>query len=223
MTAERVYKEFSSMATALRVPPEKWPENRAAFQTYWDAKLQELKVSEEAKKTAKSVMYPAKDLFKFRTLPIWAYIIVNGPISRVITTEMLPEPVRSQFGMKSTLRTRVVFKTWVMASKIVWPVVPKFGREGMKNFYSMSIFFTLDSQWSLAARNDSLRLMIAMTVKRSFEHRRSMVPKTFRWSFCNKFEVFQLHSFFSFDSQIRILIIRAVWDMRRRIKQGKRR
>jgi len=134
-TSERVYQEFSSMATALRVPPEKWPKDRAAFEIYWEESISKLKVSEEAKKVAKLVMYPAKGLFKWRTLPAWAYIIVNGPISRVITTEMLPESVREQFGIKSTKRTRGVFKVLVSVSKVTWPMVPRFGREAMKDFY----------------------------------------------------------------------------------------
>lgn len=32
--AERVYSEFSVMATALRVPTEKWPKNRETFKVY---------------------------------------------------------------------------------------------------------------------------------------------------------------------------------------------
>lgn len=90
---ERVYKEFSSMGTALFVPPEKWPKDLDAFDVYWKAQICNLKVTPEAYKVARSVLYPAKDLFKFKTLHLWLYIILNGPLSRIVTTEMLPEEV----------------------------------------------------------------------------------------------------------------------------------
>lgn len=39
-----VYKELSVMATGLRVPPEKWPEDPQAFQEYNDKTVSELEV-----------------------------------------------------------------------------------------------------------------------------------------------------------------------------------
>lgn len=94
---ERVYKEFSAMGTALLVPQDKWPKDLDAFDVYWNEQIRQLRVTPEAYKTAQSVLYPAKDLFKFKTLHAWLYIILNGPLSRVATTEMLPEEVSSQF------------------------------------------------------------------------------------------------------------------------------
>ena len=34
--ADRVYGEFSVMATGLRVPPDMWPKDRKEFQIYWN-------------------------------------------------------------------------------------------------------------------------------------------------------------------------------------------
>lgn len=90
---EKVYKEFSSMGTALFVPQEKWPKDLAAFEVYWQERIKSLKVTKEAYDVAQLVLYPAKGLFKFKTLHAWLYIILNGPWSRVVTTEMLPEEV----------------------------------------------------------------------------------------------------------------------------------
>lgn len=90
---ERLYKEFSSMGTALFVPPEKWPKDLDAFDVYWKDQISKLRVTPEAYAVARSVLFPAKDLFKFKTLHLWLYIILNGPLSRIVTTEMLPEEV----------------------------------------------------------------------------------------------------------------------------------
>jgi uncharacterized protein (DUF2236 family) len=106
---ERVYKELSSTGTALHVPADKWPKDLEAFETYWNRMISELVVTPEAKEVGKLVLFPAKRLVKWRTLPAWAYIITYGPLSRVVTTEMMPESLREQFGLKSTKRTRVRF------------------------------------------------------------------------------------------------------------------
>jgi uncharacterized protein (DUF2236 family) len=125
-TRERVYKEFSSMATALHVPAEKWPKDLAAFDEYWHKTLKTLKVTPEARAVGQQVLFPAKDLFKFSTLHVWLYIILNGPLSRVVTTEMLPEEIRNAYGIPSTVRTRAVYKTAVWVTKGFWPLTPRF-------------------------------------------------------------------------------------------------
>ena len=100
------------MGTALHVPADKWPNDLEAFETYWNRTISELVVSPEAKEVGKLVLFPAKKLFKWRTLPAWAYMITYGPLSRVVTTEMMPASLREQFGLKSTKRTRVrLFRT----------------------------------------------------------------------------------------------------------------
>lgn len=95
------------MGTALHVPADKWPKDLEAFEMYWNQTISELVVTSEAKEVRRLVLFPAKKLFKWRTLPTWAYIVTYGPLSRVVTTEMVPESLREQFGLKSTKRTRV--------------------------------------------------------------------------------------------------------------------
>lgn len=132
---QRVYKEFSSMATALHVPAEKWPVDEKAFDVYWEGMLKELRVTNEAKEVGKLVLYPAKGLFKFKTLHAWLYMVINGPLSRVVTSEMLPEEVRNAFSIPSTKRTRGVYKFAVAVTKVVWPPLPRWTKHSMKNFY----------------------------------------------------------------------------------------
>lgn len=132
---ERVYKEFSAMGTALFVPQEKWPENLDAFDVYWNEQIKKLKVTPEAFNVAQSVLYPAKNLFKFKTLHAWLYIILYGPLSRVVTTEMLPEEIRNAFGIPSTKRTRAIYKLSVGVTRVFYPPLPRFMKTPLKDFY----------------------------------------------------------------------------------------
>jgi len=132
---ERVYKEFSSMATALHVPASKWPKDLAAFDEYWNHMISTLKVSPEVRAVGRQVLYPAKDLFAWKTLHVWLYIILNGPINRVVTTEMLPEPIRNAYGIPSTVRTRAIYKIGTAVTRAVWPLYPKFMKTPFKDFY----------------------------------------------------------------------------------------
>jgi uncharacterized protein (DUF2236 family) len=132
---ERVYKEFSSMATALHVPASKWPADLEAFDEYWNKTISTLKVSPEVRTIGRQVLFPAKDLFKWKTLHLWLYIILNGPLSRVVTTEMLPEEVRNAYGIPSTKRTRAVYKFAVLVTRAWWPWAPRVLKTPVKDFY----------------------------------------------------------------------------------------
>lgn len=93
--AERVYKEFSVMATALRVPPEKWPRDREAFKVYWESMLPTLVITDGVREIARDVM-------EQKGLPwgvTWLYATMKGPVTRVITIETLPERIRNELGM----------------------------------------------------------------------------------------------------------------------------
>jgi uncharacterized protein (DUF2236 family) len=129
--AERVYREYSVMATALRVPPEKWPQDRAAFQVYWDDMISKLEVSDEARGVA-------KDLINQKGLPfgfLWLYATLKGPITRVLTTEVLPERIRNDFGLPSTPYTRQMFKLITATNAAIIPYLPVSWREFPKNYY----------------------------------------------------------------------------------------
>ena len=129
--AERVYREFSAMATALRVPPEKWPKDSEAFRVYWDEMVSNLVITDEAKGVA-------KDVLDQKGLPwgfTWLYATVKGPVSRVVTTEMLPEHVRNEFGIPSTPYTRHMFRLITSVNAAVVPYLPVSVREFPRNYY----------------------------------------------------------------------------------------
>jgi uncharacterized protein (DUF2236 family) len=133
--AERVYLEFSSMATALHVPASRWPKDLTEFYVYWNDMLAQLKVSKEAKEVGSIVLDPTSGLLKWKWLHLWMYMKINGPISRVITAELIPDEVKGEFGLESTKRTRAMFGLWKGSMKLFWRPQPRWVKEGVKNYY----------------------------------------------------------------------------------------
>lgn len=129
--ADRVYTEFSVMATSLRVPPEKWPKNREEFKVYWDRMIDNLEVTDEAKAVC-------RDVLDQKGLPwgwTWFYLTLKAPSARVITIEMLPERIRNDFNIPSTLYTRQMFKVITGVNSTLIPWLPLSVREFQKNYF----------------------------------------------------------------------------------------
>ena len=90
-----------------------------------------LVITEEAKAVA-------RDVLEQKGLPwgwTWLYATVKGPVSRIITTEMLPEYVRNKFNMPSTTYTRRMFRLIVSVNATIVPYLPVSVREFPKNYY----------------------------------------------------------------------------------------
>lgn len=131
-TADQAYKEFSVMATGLRVPPEKWPKDRKAFQEYWDNTVASLEITDEAKAVAQDVIYPAGHLPSWG---LWLYALLSGPTTRIATTELLPERIRNEFGLPSTAYTRSMYVISRAANRVIYPWLPESLRHFPKNYY----------------------------------------------------------------------------------------
>ena len=129
--ADRVYKEFSVMATGLRVPPDMWPKDRDAFRVYWDRTVNELEVTDEARAVAQDVMYPGQNL----PWGWWILSKVMGPSQRFTTIELLPERIRNELGFPSTFYTRNMY--WLKSSvdRVMYPWLPESVRHLTKNHY----------------------------------------------------------------------------------------
>jgi len=91
-TAERIYREYAVLGTALQMPPELWPATRAAFREYFDDQLDRLQVDRTIRDIAKTVLSP-------RTLPLWLRPL--SPRIRAVTSELLPPSVRSLYGIRA--------------------------------------------------------------------------------------------------------------------------
>ncbi|KAH8671732.1 hypothetical protein BX600DRAFT_459601 [Xylariales sp. PMI_506] len=130
-TADKVYREFSVYATGLRVPPERWPKDRQAFQEYWEKAIASLEVTDEAKAVAQDVLFPGQNL----PWPAWIYAKISGPSTRITTTELLPERIRNEFGIPSTLYSRSMYRLISMWNRVIYPIIPQSIRHFPKDHY----------------------------------------------------------------------------------------
>jgi uncharacterized protein (DUF2236 family) len=90
-SADRVYAEYAVLGTALQVPDGAWPANRADFAEYWQRMLGGLHVSDAARRVSRDLLHP-------RAAPLWLTCLM--PLARLATVGLLPESVRTGFGLR---------------------------------------------------------------------------------------------------------------------------
>jgi uncharacterized protein (DUF2236 family) len=122
-TQDRIYREYSVLATSLRVPPNMWPENRAAFWKYWNHMLETLEINENAKNVCNDLCYNKHG-------PLW--VRANLPFIRVFTAEWLTPRLRQEYGLT---RSPNAYKFLMLSAKSVYPALPKFIRTYPVKYY----------------------------------------------------------------------------------------
>lgn len=88
--AEEIYQHYAVLGTALGMPEEAWPADRAAFFTYWDARVSNLVVSDAAREIL-------AELFAARNAPVWLRAAM--PAAKFLTAGLLPADLREQLGL----------------------------------------------------------------------------------------------------------------------------
>jgi uncharacterized protein (DUF2236 family) len=111
-TSDEIYREYSVLASSLRVPPELWPVDRAAFWAYFDKKVDMPEITPYAKHVCSDLLFNKKT-------PLW--IRANMPAIRILTAEWLPPRMREEYGLKRKPRR---YKAMMALAKIVYPVLP---------------------------------------------------------------------------------------------------
>lgn len=117
---DAIYREYSILATSLRVPPDMWPADRAAFRAYWDAKVATLEVTPHARSVARDLLYLPR--------APW-YMRIFMPAFRVVTAELLPERLREAYGVRYRPRlaqlllllTKIIYRPMPLSWR-TWPV-----------------------------------------------------------------------------------------------------
>lgn len=126
-TADRIYDQYSVMASSLRVPPEVWPKNRAAFWEYWEETIRTFTITDDAKNVKKDLLYN-------KNYPLW--VRMSMPLVRLATAEWLPEQMREPYGFKThSRRRRIKYKMLNAVVQSTYPNLPKKWRQFPMNYY----------------------------------------------------------------------------------------
>ncbi|WIB26211.1 oxygenase MpaB family protein [Curtobacterium sp. MCSS17_015] len=113
--AEAVLRAYAPIATALRVPPDRWPGSVAAFETYWADTLARLQVTDEARGVVRDLLHPV-------AAPWWVRAAM--PVERIVTVGMLPEPVRTAYGFAWGPREERRYRRTLSALRALRTVLP---------------------------------------------------------------------------------------------------
>lgn len=108
--------ESALYGTLLGCPEDMWPSSVAEFEKYWDSALAALVVSDEAKRICHDLLYS-------RAVPLLLRPLL--PVNRLITTGLLPEPVRAGFGLVWGSRRERLFRFGVRVARVTYPRIPR--------------------------------------------------------------------------------------------------
>ena len=115
--AEAYYSDMRRVGQLLRIPPNRLPENLAAFRAYFDAQLGGLQVSDEARFIAGELL---------RSTPLNVAFI--APL-RFLTAATLPPRIREQYGLGWGPRREASLRWLEAASRAIVPRLPILLRE----------------------------------------------------------------------------------------------
>jgi len=114
---DEVYARAAAIGTALQLPPEVWPADRAAFDVYWAGVLAEAEVGEDARRVAHDLLRPAAG-------PRWLRAAM--PLVRIATADLLPPAVRDAYGLPARPRLTA---TTVALARVALRIAPRRLRE----------------------------------------------------------------------------------------------
>lgn len=124
--AERVYREYAVLGTALQMPEELWPADRAAFRAYWNGMLERLNVDA-------TVQDVADTLLRAENAPL--AIRAGMPLARFVTVALLPPSLRAQYGFSWTPARERRFRRLVRVASPVYRALPARLRHAPQRHY----------------------------------------------------------------------------------------
>ena len=111
--ADEVYARSAQLGTALQLPPELWPRDRAAFALYWKDAVARLEVTDEARDVAERLLHPP-------VAPFWLRLAM--PLGRVVTAGLLPASVRDAYGLPDEPRK---FRAAIRVLRVLARITPR--------------------------------------------------------------------------------------------------
>jgi uncharacterized protein (DUF2236 family) len=124
-TADYMYRDYAKLGTALQLPAERWPADRAAFGAYYNARLQSLTADDAAVRVAQGLLHPKGG-------PLWYRAIM--PLARFLTAGFLPDHLRQDFGLPWSAGHGRRFDFTMRCASVVYPRLPQRIRHWFKNY-----------------------------------------------------------------------------------------
>ncbi|WP_066291128.1 oxygenase MpaB family protein [Arthrobacter sp. B6] len=123
--ADYMYREYAKLGTALQLPAELWPPDRAAFGAYYNGRLQSLSPDDAAVRVAHGLLHP-------KSGPLWYRAVM--PFARFLTAGFLPDHLRRDFGLTWSASHGRRFDLTMKCTAVVYPRLPQRIRHWFKNY-----------------------------------------------------------------------------------------
>ncbi|CAN5371173.1 oxygenase MpaB family protein [soil metagenome] len=115
--ADEIYAASADLGTALQLPANAWPADRAAFEKYWVDVVAALEVTPAARRVARDLLWPGR-------VPLWVRAAM--PLGRTLTAGLLPASIRDGFGLPHDPRG---FRRAVRVARLAARLTPRRLRE----------------------------------------------------------------------------------------------
>jgi uncharacterized protein (DUF2236 family) len=135
--AEKVYQQYAVLGTALQVPPDAWPTDRAAFRAYWHHMIGTLQVSADAQAVARDLLHPSNPPLGLRA---------TMPLNRFLTAAWLPDRIRQDYGIRWDEAQQRRYELLMKLGATVYPRLPVPLREFPKTWYLRDMRRRLSTQ-----------------------------------------------------------------------------
>ncbi|WP_411698660.1 oxygenase MpaB family protein [Conyzicola sp.] len=140
--AESLYRQYAVLGTALQMPAELWPEDRAAFARYWAQSLRELRVDADVSRVGHALLHPA-------AAPPWIRGLM--PAVRFLTAGFLDPSTRASFDLPWNARRQRLFDRTVRVLAAVYPRLPLWLRRWPARHYLAAFRASAASPSAVAA------------------------------------------------------------------------
>jgi uncharacterized protein (DUF2236 family) len=115
VSADRVYRDYAVVGTALGMPAALWPADREAFDAYWRTQLAGLEVDDRVRAVAAQLLHPASG-------PLWMRTLM--PVARLATAGLLPPRLREAYLLPWDARRQKRFDRMMTLTARVYPHLP---------------------------------------------------------------------------------------------------
>lgn len=114
--ADAIYADYAAIGTALQMPADLWPADRAAFDRYWRTTVASLKVDDVTRGVAQTLMHPP-------TGPLWMRAAM--PLVRLVTAGLLTPELRADFDLPWDRARESRFRWMMRATLLIYPRLPR--------------------------------------------------------------------------------------------------